>query len=241
MLGPVQLVADGRVLDLPSASQRRLVAALAIHAPHPVRLDWLCSALGVTKGALRTTVARLRRTIDDDLLVTTATGYRLAAPVDATLACSELDGAGGDLWAIRSALGRWVGAPLAEFSDEPWAAGEAARLEEVRASALEDLAEALVDAHRAHEAIAVLVPHVHANEFRDRPRGLMIRALTAAGRRTEALRTFQEYRRFLAEHTGLDPSDEVRSVERRVAAGWDGTASGSGSQVSADPWGRPER
>lgn len=235
VLGPVQLVVDGRVVDLPSASQRRLVAALAVHAPHPVRLDWLCWALRITKGALRTTVARLRRTVGDDVLVTTATGYRLVAPVDAMLACAELAHARGDASAIRAALGRWIGVPLAEFSDEPWAAGEAARLLEVHASAVEDLAELLITDHRADEAIVVLEPHVHAHEFRDRPRGLLIRALAATGRRTEALRRYQEYRGFLAEHAGLEVSDEVQRIEHRVAAGWDGVEPDPGSRQETPP------
>jgi DNA-binding SARP family transcriptional activator len=240
VLGPVQLVADGGVVDLPSASQRRLMAALAVHSPHPVRLDWLCWALGVSKGALRTTVARLRRIVGDDVLATTATGYRLVAPVDAMLACSELAVADGDPSAIRAALARWIGAPLAEFSDEPWAAGEVARLVQVYASAVEDLAEVLIATHRADEAIVVLEPHVHTHEFRDRPRGLLIRALAATGRRTEALRRYQEYRGFLAEHAGLEVSEAVQRIERRVAAGWDGVEPDPGSPNEV-PRRAPER
>ncbi|MGZ4807045.1 MAG: hypothetical protein ACXV5U_11730, partial [Ilumatobacteraceae bacterium] len=57
VLGPVQLVmSKGEVIDLPSASQRRLLAALALHAPRPVRTEWLCDVLAVTPGALRTSV-----------------------------------------------------------------------------------------------------------------------------------------------------------------------------------------
>ena len=52
VLGPVQVVTlRGEVIDLPSASQRRLLAALALHAPRPVRTEWLCNVLDVTPGA----------------------------------------------------------------------------------------------------------------------------------------------------------------------------------------------
>ena len=83
VLGPIQLLSPDGVVDLPSASQRRLLGALAVHGPQPVRSDWLCWVLGVSSGALRTIVARLRQTVGVDALVTTATGYRLDLPVDA--------------------------------------------------------------------------------------------------------------------------------------------------------------
>ena len=49
VLGPIQLVTtSGRVLDLPSASQRRLLARLAVDAPRALRVDLLlCDVLGV--------------------------------------------------------------------------------------------------------------------------------------------------------------------------------------------------
>ncbi len=142
VLGPVGVVAPDGVVDLPSASQRRLLAALALHAPQPVRTEWLAWVLGVSTGALRKIVARLRATVGADTIVTTATGYRLDAPVDASLVCEELERAAGHPEAIRAALDRWVGPALDEFRDEAWAAGEATRLAEVRATAVEDLAAA---------------------------------------------------------------------------------------------------
>ena len=74
--------------------------------------------------------------------MTTATGYRLEAAVDASLACRELDRAGGDPERLRRALDRWCGVALDEFRDEAWASGEASRLAEVHATAVEDLAAA---------------------------------------------------------------------------------------------------
>ena len=92
------------------------------------------------------------------------------------------------------ALDRWVGPALDEFADEPWAIGDAVRLGEIRATAVEDLADALIAGGRVDEAIARLEPHLIEHPYRDRPRGLMMRALAAAGRTTEALRVYQTYR-----------------------------------------------
>ena len=48
VLGPIQVVTtSGRVLDLPSASQRRLLARLAVDAPRALRVDLLCDVLAV--------------------------------------------------------------------------------------------------------------------------------------------------------------------------------------------------
>ena len=223
VLGPVQLLgANGEAVDLPSAAQRRLLGVLAIHASVPVRAEYLCGVLGITGGALRTSVSRLRRLVGDDALRTTVGGYRLDATVDAALACAELAAADGDPARIALALTRWVGDALEEFSDEAWAVGEAVRLGEIRAAAVEDLGEALLVARRPADALATLEPHVVGHPHRDRPRGLVIRALAASGRRTEALRAFQRYRDELAGTVGTEPSAELQDIDRRVATGWDG-------------------
>lgn len=223
VLGPVQLLGtDGDTVDLPSAAQRRLLGVLAVHASAPVRAEYLCGVLGITGGALRTSVSRLRRLIGDDALRTTVGGYRLDVTVDAAMACAELQAADGDPARIARALERWVGDALEEFADEPWAVGEVVRLGEIRAAAVEDLAEALLVTGRPADALATLEPHVVAHPHRDRPRGLVIRALAADGRRTEALRVYQRYRDELAETVGTEPSAMLQEIDRRVATGWDG-------------------
>ncbi|MFN7149540.1 MAG: ATP-binding protein, partial [Microthrixaceae bacterium] len=119
-------------------------------------------------------------------------------------------------------LDRWSGAAREEFRDDGGANGQATRLADVRATAVEDLAEALIERGRPDEAISMLGPHVLDDQLRDRPRGLLIRALAAAGRPTESLRSFQEYRNLLAERSGTEPSKELCRIERRIATGWDG-------------------
>jgi DNA-binding SARP family transcriptional activator len=238
VLGPVDVAGPDGVVGLPSASQRRLLAALAAHAPQPVRSEWLAWVLGISPGALRKIVARVRSAVGTDLIVTTATGYRLDAPVDALLAVGELERAGGDPDLLRCALDRWRGPALDEFRNEAWANGETTRLDEVRATAVEDLAEALLQRGRWSEAISTLAPHIHDNEFRDRPRGLLMRAQAAAGRRTEALRSYRTYRSFLGEQAGLEPSEDLRRVEQRIATGWNGLDPHEPDESGSRPSGR---
>ncbi len=223
LLGPVQLIEpDGSEIELPSASQRRLLAVLALHAPGAVRSGWLCEVLDLTPGALRTSVARLRRLLGVETLRTTTVGYRLDVEVDAALVGPEIEAAAGDPERLARALARWKGPALEEFRDEAWAVGDARRLDEIRAKAVEDLAEHRLNHGDPGRAIPELEAHVVEHPYRDRPRGLLMRALAASGRQTEALRAFQDYREMLAETVGIEPTDDLRAVERRITGGWGG-------------------
>ena len=88
---------------------------------------------------------------------------------------------------LEGALARWRGPAFDEFAHEEWAAGTVARLDELHAAATEDHAEALLEAHRWSDAAAELSAHIARHPLRDRPRGLLIRALAGAGRQADAL------------------------------------------------------
>ncbi|HEX4778309.1 MAG TPA: BTAD domain-containing putative transcriptional regulator, partial [Acidimicrobiia bacterium] len=226
VLGGVSAVrSDGSVVDVPSASQRRLLALLALHAPRRLRAEWLADVLMVSPGALRTTVARLRGVIGSDVLVTASTGYSLACDVDAAEFCDAVGRANETelrLDALEHALSAWGGPVLDEFAGEEWARGEIARLTEIHAGAVDDYGEELISARRAADAVALLEGQIARHPYRDRSRGLSIRALALAGRQVDALRAFQTYRSLLVEEVGTEPSPDVVRIERRVATGWDG-------------------
>ncbi|MCU1457381.1 MAG: hypothetical protein JWL73_1473 [Actinomycetia bacterium] len=228
LLGAVQAVAgDGSCVDLPSVSQRRLLAILAVHAPRRLRTEWLAEVLGVSPGALRTSVSRVRATVGPTILETASTGYAVVGEVDASRFCREVAVAADapvhhQVQALERALDQWRGPALEEFLGEEWADGYIARLTEIHAGTVDDLAQALIGARRPGEAIALLEEQIVRHKYRDRPRGLLIRALAAAGRQAEALRAFQRYRRLLADEVGTEPSPGVVRIERRVAIGWDG-------------------
>jgi predicted ATPase/DNA-binding SARP family transcriptional activator len=223
VLGPIQIVdRDGVFRDLPSASQRRLVALLAINGRRTLRAEHLADVLGISPGALRTTVSRLRRVLDEELLRTDPVGYRLDLDVDAALFASMLDEAAESpdpRALLDQALALWRGGAIDEFAHEHWAASESARLEELHAVAVERLAQTLIAHRRFGEALATVEPLAAAHPLRDRAHGLMMEALAGAGRQTEALRVFQHYRTFLIDTSGIEPSPEVRALERRIATG----------------------
>lgn len=226
LLGNVCAVTrDGTRVELPSASQRRLLSILALHAPRRLRGEWLADVLDVSPGALRTSVSRLRAIVGAAALQTSSTGYSLTTDVDAARFCAAVGNAAGArdaVAALEQALTIWTGPALEEFRGEAWADGEIARLTELHAGTVDDYADALVDARRSADAIAVLERQIALYPYRDRSRGLIVRALAGAGRRAEALRAFQQYRSLLIDELGTEPSPEVVRIERRVATGWDG-------------------
>jgi DNA-binding SARP family transcriptional activator len=237
VLGDVCAVTtDGSVIDLPSPSQRRLLGLLALHAPRRLRSEMLADVLGVSPGALRTTVSRLRSAVGLDVLLTSSTGYALECNVDASQFCRAIAAASGSedrILALQQALKLWTGPALDEFVGEEWAAGEIARLTEIHAGAVDDYAEELIAEQRAADSVAVLHAHVAQYPYRDRSRALLIRSLASAGRQADALRAFQDYRSLLVEELGTEPSPEVVRTERRVATGWDGAESGPSQATTA--------
>lgn len=194
VLGPIQLVTTaGTVVDLPSASQRRLLAALALHGRRSVRASWLADVLEVSPGALRNSVSRLRRTLGEAALVTSAVGYRLDVEADAERFCrhvAEALASGGRRHGLDQALAMWAGPSFGEFEGESWAVTEVARLNEIRASACEEQGADLIAERHWAQAVASLSELVARHPFRDRPRALLITALAGAGRQADALRAW---------------------------------------------------
>src|SRR4051794_2270097 len=89
ILGPLEVRADGRTVALTGASQRAVLAVLALHANEPVSGERLALALwGEDAGArsvktVQVHVSRLRKALGDPgVLVTTTAGYRLGVGAD---------------------------------------------------------------------------------------------------------------------------------------------------------------
>lgn len=232
VLGSVAVVmADGREVALPSASQRRLVAILALAGGDVVRAECLAERMGVSSGALRTIVSRVRARIGADAICGTAGGYRLSCGSDADrfVALLRPDASMGEAERLEAALALWHGATVEEFRDEPWAQAAAARLDELRRVAVEDLAEVRISEGHSGSAVAEIAAQVAEQPLRDRSRALLMAALAADGRQTEALRAYEDYRSMLAREFGTEPSGHVRDVERAILTGWSGPRAASGA------------
>ncbi|MGB0113713.1 MAG: BTAD domain-containing putative transcriptional regulator, partial [Ilumatobacteraceae bacterium] len=227
ILGPIR-VADGDRVQPLSPQLRRLVGILAASAGQAVSSSRLAEyvADGNTEGStVRTAVSRVRKVLGDRL-ESGDSGYRLATGTD------ELDAARFEMLlerarsapaearvgALTAALALWRGRAFGELADEEWAIATANRLDLARAGAHEDLAATLIDLGRSGEAVDILEHHVGEHPYRERPVGLLMRALDASGRRVDALRAYQRFRTVLREDTGLDPSNELRDLESELLA-----------------------
>jgi class 3 adenylate cyclase len=235
VLGPLE-VADGpRVLDLGGQKPRLLLAALVLEANRVVARDRLIDALwgeeppetAVT--AVQVYVSRLRKVLPAGALVTRPPGYLLATDADSIDVTrferlvaegrEALDGGDAELASslFVEALALWRGPPLAEFS-EPFARIERGRLEELHVAALEDRIEADLARGGRVPLIGELEALIAEHPHRERLRGQLMLALYRAGRQAEALETYQEGRRILADELGLEPTESLKELQRLILA-----------------------
>src|SRR5204862_62466 len=173
ILGPLEVLSDGRALDLGGQKQRALLALLLLEANRVVSSDRLIDALweeeptATAQKGLQVYVSQLRKLLGKERLQTKAPGYLLRVePEELDLARFERLQAEGRL---REALALWRGPPLAEFAYHRFAQAQISRLEELRLVCLEgrieqDLArgqhralvgelEALTHEHRLREQL----------------------------------------------------------------------------------------
>ena len=235
VLGGIEVVGDDEgVLPLGGPTQHRLLGALLVEANHTVSVDHLVetlfdgAAVENSVKAVRTYVSRLRSVVGEGTVATSAGGYRLAVDsgsVDAerfaelvrgASAAREAGDAARAVALCDEALSLWRGRPFSPFSDEPWAVGDVVRLEELRWVAKEERLDARL-ALGAHAEVAGEAEAMTLEApMRERPRAALMKALYRSGRQAEALRAFQTFREQLAEDTGLEPSDELARLERRI-------------------------
>jgi predicted ATPase/DNA-binding SARP family transcriptional activator len=237
VLGRVAVGTDGGGLALPKGrKQRLLLAALLLRAPRTASVDRLCDILwGESQpedpaASLRTQISRCRAFLrevgaDPETLCREPYGYRMAVePADVDAGQLELllrraadlppDRERASL--LEEALALWRGDPFEEFADHATFLGEVTRLRELRCGARESLVECLLTEGRVSEALAAAEELVGEDPLRERPRALLMQALYHAGRQHEALASFQEYRRRLADELGLDPSPALRQLEGEI-------------------------
>jgi DNA-binding SARP family transcriptional activator len=250
ILGPLEVWHEGRAVPVVGARQRELLAILLLHAGQVVSTDRLMDALwgerqpaaGAT--ALRVRVSQLRKALGPggELLVTRAPGYALLVAAEALdlrrfeqrLEDASRALAAGDAGAARehaqAALLLWRGAPLADLAYASYTQAAIARLEEMRAAALELCIEAdLALGHHAR-VIGELQALVAEHPLRERLWGQLMLALYRDGRQADALAAYRAARARLVEEIGIEPGPELQALEARILAQDPGLAADSAVQ-----------
>ncbi|MEU6862760.1 BTAD domain-containing putative transcriptional regulator [Streptomyces sp. NPDC046876] len=244
VLGSVGVAHGGPVLTGGPPQQQATLAVLVLRAGHVVPLHeltaavWGESAPGSAVMILRTYVWRLRKLLEGgehgrtgaQVLESANDGYRLAVPpgsVDAVRA-EELAAkaarahAAGELEVCAEALAEagslWRGEPLAGVPG-PFAESQRSRLAELRLHLLEERLGVDLLLGRHERAVPELTALIREEPLRERPYGLLMRALYAAGRQGDALAVFGRAREVLADELGLDPGPDLRSLHARILSG----------------------
>ncbi|MEX5720773.1 ATP-binding protein [Geodermatophilus maliterrae] len=237
VLGPVELVVDGRARSLPGAGERELLALLALSTGRVLAVPALVDALWGEElpanpgNALQGRVSKLRRALAvaglADVLVTRPPGYLLdvdPAQVDA-LRFAHLVSAARTAAATdperaarlhRRALACWRGAALAEFAEARWAGSEAARLTELQLAAREELIDLELAAGRHTDVLPQLEALTAAHPLRERLHARLMLALYRAGRQADALAAYQRARAVLDAELGLAPGADLRGLQEAI-------------------------
>ena len=238
ILGPLEVLDDGRPVALPGGRGRALLALLILHAGEVVSADRLIDELWgespppTATTALQGLVSNLRKRLEPAraggeapaVLRTVAPGYVLTidpARVDSNRFRRLLEEARGAAAAERSArlrraLSLWRGPALADFTYQPFAQREITALEELRLVAIEERVEADLALGRHGQLVAELEALVAEHPFRERVRGQLMVALYRAGRQAEALEVYRDARQALVEELGIEPGRGLRQLEQAI-------------------------
>ena len=237
LLGPLEVLHDGAEVPVRGARQRELLALLLLHAGQVVSSDRLMDALwgesqpaaGVT--ALRVRVSQLRKALGPGggRLVTRAPGYALlveGGELDLQRFERALDRAAAALpdepaataRHAELALSEWRGAPLADIAYSSYAQAAIARLEELRAAALELRVEAELALGHHAQVIGELQQLVVEHPLRERMWAQLMLALYRDGRQADALAAYRAARRRLVDEVGIEPGPRLRAVESAILA-----------------------
>ena len=230
ILGPLQVrTSSGEVVAVGGPRPRALLTMLLLQAGRVVSVDALVDGQydddlpAGAANAVQAQVSRLRRALPPETVEFTGGGYRINAEPDdvdalrftrlaATGRRLVRDGRAADAAAVlREALALWRGPALPDLPPGP----DTTRLDGLRLDAREDLAEAEL-ALPDGTSVATLEALASEHPLRERLRGLLMRALHAAGRPAEALEEYEKVRKLLRAELGADPSPELAEVHTAI-------------------------
>jgi DNA-binding SARP family transcriptional activator/ABC-type branched-subunit amino acid transport system substrate-binding protein/streptogramin lyase len=236
LLGPLELWDGPREIAVAGAKRRALLAVLLLQRNEVISRDRLVDLLWGEHPppsafhSLEVHVSKLRGVVSGDgsRLQTRAPGYvlrvepgeldlerfeRLAKDGRAALARGDAERAAR---VLREALSEVRGAPLAEFAFEPFAQAPMAQFAELRMAVVEDRVDADLALGRHTKLVGELEALVAAEPLRERRRRQLMLALYRCGRQAEALQAYRDARRVLVDELGIEPTRELRDLERAI-------------------------
>ncbi len=228
---------DGEAVEIRRGIPRAIVVALVLRAREVVSAGALAELVWADEqprnpvNALQLQISYLRKRLGGGSagqpVVTRPGGYVLIVDdddIDARrferLVSNAAQAAPSDpvtsLELFETALGLWRGVAYADVLGEPFAVGEATRLEEMRLSAMEERHDVLLALGRHAELVGELSSLVNEHPLRERLQSQLLLALYRSGRQADALRAFGRARAILVDELGIDPGPDLRRLEQQI-------------------------
>jgi DNA-binding SARP family transcriptional activator len=241
LLGPVELVADGQTLAAGPPQQRLVIAGLAVDVGRPVAVGTLIGRVWNeppprARDTLYVLISRVRRLLEQAdrpgrpqaRLARGGGGYLLQADPDVidmhrfhrlvTEARRADHTAGQRVDLLREAVGLWRGEPLSGLAGW-WAERTRQAWRQRYLEAAVAWAHAELQVGNPAVVVAPLIELASEHPFDESVAAVLMRALRAAGRPTDALDRYAVIRRRLADEVGTDPGPELRALHRAILRG----------------------
>ena len=224
LLGPVEVSSGNGRVALGGPKPRALLAMLALEAGSTVPAGRLIDGLWGEEPPpsaakmVQVYISQLRKVLAAqgaaDVITTYGRGYQLQLGRERVDACrfERLLAQG----AAREALSLWRGPALADVAEEPFAAAEIRRLEDLRATAVEIVIDHDLDAGRHREVLPEIEALLAQEPLRERLHAQRMLALYRAGRQADALEAYRRARATLVEQIGLEPGPELRRMHEAI-------------------------
>ncbi|MER6562230.1 BTAD domain-containing putative transcriptional regulator [Streptomyces sp. NPDC001027] len=242
LLGPVELVVRGNLVELGPPQRRTVLAALAVDAGRPVQVDvlaervWGADRPDGARRALYAHVARIRRTCEATgdgagealRIVRRSGGYQLEAGPDQVdlhrfRRLTELARQRGQDLGVRAslltdALALWRGEPLAGLEGQ-WIARVRETWRRERVDAAVRWAQGELRGGDPDAVVAPLTSLLEEHPLAEPLAEALMRALHATGDSAGALKCFAAIGERLAEELGTDPGQRLREAHQAVLRG----------------------
>ncbi|MDU8914019.1 AAA family ATPase [Aestuariicoccus sp. MJ-SS9] len=224
VLGGFHLSQSDRVLDFPTRKHACLLTYLACTAPVPQSREKLATLLWGSSNDerarhnLRQALSRIRQVLGSTVIVSEAGAITLARRM------LECDAVSLDrLLTINSASSIAAAADLYdgpllddvfvnEFAWTDWLIAERERLSERAIGAMVQQGGRELATGQAEEALRLGRRAAAFNRFREDAHRLVLSSLVATGRRSEAIKHFQDLAAFLKAELDTEPDSETRSI-----------------------------
>lgn len=228
VLGPIEVRVGGDDVTPTSPNQRTVLAVLAAHPDQHVRIDTLVDAIwgdeppATAERTLRSYVSRLRAAVGPNIVAggggfclrtsgVTLDSVEFERRVDA----ARMLGARAAAETLRGAVDLWHGSAFGECAELAAVCAKARALEQLKITARQQLAEALLRSEQFSPAIVQAEELLAELPLDELTWEIKIRGLSGVGRTADALAAYRDAYQALSA-VGLEPSERLRRAQSDI-------------------------